>query len=265
MAGTEPSDGSSMRPLAVVVLAALVGAGMALLANAFLDDDARSATNRPTLRAADETTTTAAAAPATSTTSVAPSTTVVGDVPELSLPSAVPTAPPSEPLGVYREGELVLTGSVPTEELAAKYLQRAASVIGEDNVAMQMTIDPRVAADTMTIEVDEQFRFPSGRVEFNPEFEALLNLGVAALQLLPESTLVITGHTDSVGDEGTNQALSVARAQVVVDFMVERGIPAERIVARGAGESEPIAPNDTPEGREANRRVEATLEGITPG
>src|ERR687895_1334409 len=99
-----------------------------------------------------------------------------------------------------------------------------------------MTLDRRVAGTTLRIDVEESFRFPEGAVTFDPEYEALLNLGAAALQLLPESTLVVTGHTDSRGSEATNLALSTARAQVVVDFMVSRGLPANRVVAVGAGE-----------------------------
>jgi len=180
----------------------------------------------------------------------------------LDLAEASPTAPPQEPVGVYRNGKLVLRGSVPSAVMAEAYAARAATVLGADNVTVEMTLDARVMADTLTVDVDQEFRFPSGGIVFDAEYEALLNLGVAALQLLPEATLIITGHTDDVGDEGTNLALSQARAQVVVDWMVDRGISPERVVARAAGETEPIADNTTPGGREANRRVEAVLEGI---
>ncbi len=183
---------------------------------------------------------------------------------ELDLPEADPTEPPREPNGTYSDGKVVLRGSVPSPELAAGFLDRAGSVLGEDNVTMEMTLDERVEGESMTIEVQEQFRFPEGGVTFDPEFEALLNLGAAALQLLPEATLAVTGHTDDAGSEATNLALSQARAQVVVDWMVGKGVAPERVVARGAGESEPIADNATPEGREANRRIEAVLEGVAP-
>lgn len=189
----------------------------------------------------------------------------VSEASELDLPEADPTEPPQEPAGTYADGQVVLRGSVPDPELAAGFLDRAGSVLGEENVTMEMTLDERVEGETMTIEVQEQFRFPEGGVTFDPEFEALLNLGAAALQLLPEATLVVTGHTDDAGSEATNLALSQARAQVVVDWMVGKGVAPERVVARGAGESEPIADNATPEGREANRRIEAVLEGVAPG
>ena len=181
-----------------------------------------------------------------------------------ALPAADPDAPPTEPLGVYRDGRVTLGGSVPDEGLAAAYQRKVGGVIGEENVTMAMTVDPRVSGTSLRIDVDERFQFPAGSAEFDPQFEALLNLGVAALQLVPESTLIVTGHTDDVGDPQVNDALSLERAQIVVDFMTRGGIPPERVVARGAGESQPIADNATPEGRQANRRIEATLEGVSP-
>jgi outer membrane protein OmpA-like peptidoglycan-associated protein len=205
-----------------------------------------------------------AATNTTSRSSTTSTSSKVADAELPALPQADTSLPPVEPIGVYKDGKVVLGGSVPRAELAAGYLEKLRGVIGADNVSMQMSLDPRVSGETMRIDVDERFQFPTGQITFAPDFEALLNLGAAALRLLPETTLVVTGHTDAVGSDATNQALSVARAQLVVDFMVNAGIPADRIVARGAGETEPIADNATPEGRQANRRIEATLEGLTP-
>lgn len=70
----------------------------------------------------------------------------------------------------------------------------------------------------------------------------------------------IGGHTDSFGTEAANQTLSEARAQSVRDFLVGRGIPAEKMVAVGYGEAQPIASNDTPEGRAQNRRITFTWQ-----
>lgn len=159
---------------------------------------------------------------------------------------------------------MTLQGSVPSADLAEAYRQRVAGVIGEENVVVEMTLDPRVSGETLDIDVDEQFQFPEGSISYDEEFNSLLTLGAFALELLPETILVVAGHTDSQGDEATNQALSVARANLVRDFMVRGGVPSERIIARGAGEGEPIADNATPAGRQANRRIEARLEGVAP-
>ena len=211
--------------------------------------------------------TTSAAPGAATSSSTSPrssASTTTSAVPAPELPAADPDAPPTEPLGVYRDGTVTLGGSVPTPELAAAYQRKVGGVIGEENVTMAMTLDPRVSGTSLRIDVDERFQFPVGSAAFDPQFEALLNLGVAALQLVPESTLIVTGHTDDIGDPQVNEALSLQRAQIVVDFMTRGGIPAERVIARGAGESEPIADNATPEGRQENRRIEATLEGVSP-
>ncbi len=76
--------------------------------------------------------------------------------------------------------------------------------------------------------------------------------------IMEKSGLVIEigGHTDNVGREETNESLSQARAESVMAYVINRGIDAERIQAKGYGESEPIANNETEEGRQENRRVE---------
>ncbi len=72
----------------------------------------------------------------------------------------------------------------------------------------------------------------------------------------PDIKVEIDGHTDSVGSDAYNQRLSQARAQAVVEYLVKHGIGRDRLVAKGFGETKPVAPNTTPEGRAKNRRVE---------
>lgn len=69
-------------------------------------------------------------------------------------------------------------------------------------------------------------------------------------------TVVITGHTDSTGDAGYNRDLSRRRANSVRNYLMSQGVPGSKLEARGRGESEPIADNDTREGQRRNRRVE---------
>ncbi len=78
-------------------------------------------------------------------------------------------------------------------------------------------------------------------------------------ELLSENPTIkveISGHTDDVGGDDYNQKLSQDRAKAVVDHLVTKGIPAERLLYAGYGESQPLARNDTPEGRQENRRTE---------
>ena len=73
-------------------------------------------------------------------------------------------------------------------------------------------------------------------------------------------TIVIVGHTDDVGQEEDNVALSKSRAEAIASALIEKGIDASRIKTRGLGESSPIDTNDTPEGRAANRRTEVIIK-----
>lgn len=182
----------------------------------------------------------------------------------LTLPPADPNGPPQAPFGIFTGGKLYLRGSVPSVEVAEGYQRKAIGVLGAGNVVVEMTLDPRAPAGPARVIVEEQFIFPENSAAIDPKFDRLLAIGAYALEKVPESTLVITGHTDSVGSADYNQQLSEQRAQIIVDYMVSKGIPADRIVAVGRGEAEPIADNGTPEGRARNRRIEGTLEGIMP-
>jgi OOP family OmpA-OmpF porin len=68
--------------------------------------------------------------------------------------------------------------------------------------------------------------------------------------------LILSGHTDNVGSEDFNLKLSTKRAEAVKNYLINKGIAAERITAKGFGETMPIAPNDTEQNRAINRRVE---------
>lgn len=81
----------------------------------------------------------------------------------------------------------------------------------------------------------------------------------------PGLHLEVEGHTDSVGSDEYNQQLSERRAGAVRDYLVQQGITADGIVARGLGKTQPVASNDTPEGRQQNRRVELVLSGEAIG
>jgi OOP family OmpA-OmpF porin len=100
-------------------------------------------------------------------------------------------------------------------------------------------------------------------VNFRSNSDMLLDgantaLNAAAQTLIdnPELVVEVAGHTDDVGDENYNAGLSLARAVSVRDYMVGLGVDPARITARGYGESDPVASNETPEGRAKNRRVE---------
>jgi outer membrane protein OmpA-like peptidoglycan-associated protein/tetratricopeptide (TPR) repeat protein len=94
------------------------------------------------------------------------------------------------------------------------------------------------------------------------ESNAALDMLVELLVQNPRMTMEISGHTDNLGNDAYNQKLSEARAQSVVTYLLSKGIDPSRVVAKGYGESRPVAPNrtpagkDNPEGRKQNRRTE---------
>jgi flagellar motor protein MotB len=169
-----------------------------------------------------------------------------------------------EAVGIYRDGGVVLQGSVPDEATAEAYVRRLGAALGGgDDVSSMLTLDRRTSGDELRIEVERSFSSPVGAT-FDPAFDALASLAETLLDELPEATLVLTGHTDAVGTEATDRALSVASARLAADHLVDLGVPADRITATGAGHSQPVRTDGSPEGRAANRRITAAFEGITP-
>jgi outer membrane protein OmpA-like peptidoglycan-associated protein len=101
--------------------------------------------------------------------------------------------------------------------------------------------------------------FDVNRADLRPAArESLMNLA-EVLQRYPDTEIAIAGHTDSDGSESHNQTLSERRAQAVFDILVAQGVSAGRLSVIGFGESQPVADNSTPEGKQANRRVELSI------
>jgi OOP family OmpA-OmpF porin len=98
--------------------------------------------------------------------------------------------------------------------------------------------------------------FETGRSVIRPESYAVLDQVAASLVANPDIRIEIAGHTDNVGADAANRRLSQTRADAVRAYLAQRGVAIERMVARGYGESLPVADNATPEGRAMNRRVE---------
>ena len=104
--------------------------------------------------------------------------------------------------------------------------------------------------------------FATGRAEVRSEFYSVLDSVAQVLKEFNKTRIVVSGHTDSTGSAELNQTLSEQRAGSVKSYLVNGGVAAGRINAYGYGFRRPIASNDTPEGRQANRRVELELEPI---
>lgn len=99
-------------------------------------------------------------------------------------------------------------------------------------------------------------RFDVGKATLKPESMGIINTIVEMMEEHPEINFSIEGHTDSDGDADANQKLSEDRANTVMQKLVSLGISSDRLSAKGFGESNPLGPNNTSEGKANNRRVE---------
>ncbi len=98
--------------------------------------------------------------------------------------------------------------------------------------------------------------FETGSARLTSAARVVLNPVAESLRANPDVRIEISGHTDATGSLSTNMRLSQQRAEAVRDYLVLRGVWADRLEARGRGPDSPIASNSTPEGRAMNRRVE---------
>lgn len=118
-------------------------------------------------------------------------------------------------------------------------------------------VAPRVvepaAPRTLTL---EGVNFDNGSARLRPEFIAILDNAAATLKEWGEIKVEVAGHTDSAGTDKYNLGLSQRRAEAVRDYLIRQGVAADRLTAKGYGESMPVADNKTAEGRYRNRRVE---------
>ncbi len=120
---------------------------------------------------------------------------------------------------------------------------------------------PTEEVQNQLTEYARTINFNSGRSTFKDGTEPTLQAIAAILKEYPKANFTIEGHTDSTGGDALNQRLSEARANAVMDYLVNNGISAARLSAQGFGETMPIDSNRTRSGRAANRRVEVKLAG----
>ena len=101
--------------------------------------------------------------------------------------------------------------------------------------------------------------FESGSTNLTPMGLGILDDMAGVLQRVGDKPVLITGHTDTVGNSTANLALSNKRAEAVKQYLIGRNINATRLSTTGKGDSDPIDSNDNEEGRTRNRRIEFTL------
>lgn len=109
------------------------------------------------------------------------------------------------------------------------------------------------------VKFDSGILFDIDKTFVKPDAQVSLTKLARSLQNNPQTNILVVGHTDSTGTAAHNMDLSIRRASAVKSFLVGEGVAASRLTTQGKGETEPIAPNATAEGRAQNRRVEIVI------
>ena len=123
--------------------------------------------------------------------------------------------------------------------------------------------------NAIKLSINSQLLFPSGKWDMSESAKQSIAKVAAILAPHQKTKIVVNGYTDTtpIGPElraqgvGSNQQLSLMRAQTVANYLISQGVHPNLVSAQGFGDADPVASNDTPEGRAQNRRVEITLVG----
>jgi len=120
-------------------------------------------------------------------------------------------------------------------------------------------VDVQRQGDNIVLNMPSGITFDFDRYDLKPEFRPVLDNLASTLNEYNQTRIEVVGHTDSKGSDAYNMTLSQNRANSVAGYLGSRGVASSRMIVSGAGESRPIASNDTEAGRAQNRRVEITL------
>jgi len=119
--------------------------------------------------------------------------------------------------------------------------------------------------DTINLVMPGNITFGSGSADLNPSFFSVLDSVALVLKEYNKTTVDVSGHTDSTGSAQKNQALSEERANTVAQYLRTKGVADQRLAVAGFGPTHPVASNDSPDGRQRNRRVEISLTPMQQG
>ena len=124
-------------------------------------------------------------------------------------------------------------------------------------------VDVTSDGQSILVNLPNGVTFPVNSYTVQPQFRPTLDQIAASLVQYPNSLIDVYGHTDSTGSDAYNQTLSDNRARSVAGYLSSHGVNSARIRSQGFGETQPVASNDTEEGRAANRRVEIKIVPVT--
>ncbi|MGZ3306014.1 MAG: OmpA family protein [Asticcacaulis sp.] len=140
---------------------------------------------------------------------------------------------------------------------ATDYMERQAAELGRQLTGIGGAVSRHGATVRITLPADAVFTRATAEVD--PKFSPVFDNVASILHQYPATYIDIVGFADSQGSKAFNQSLSEKRANAAAAYLVDHRVQSERIYVAGKGEAEPLASNDTAEGRARNRRVEITL------
>jgi outer membrane protein OmpA-like peptidoglycan-associated protein len=119
--------------------------------------------------------------------------------------------------------------------------------------------------DNITLNMPSSITFATNSADLNAQFYNALDGVSMVLKEYNKTVIEVAGHTDSTGSDQYNQQLSQRRASAVANYLASHGVVNQRLITVGAGETHPVASNDSESGRAQNRRVEMTIVPVTKG
>lgn len=233
---------------------------------------AANTTTTSTPAAANASTTSAPAAANASTTTGAASTSSVTPNTPATSPSVAPDTPylqlpdgsPQPVVAIFDTSTITLTGNVPSQEAATRLESLAlANSQTPASVVNNLIVNPGVPLNVgvRVIELNSA-RFPSGSETILPDHAAELNRVVRVMSALPNVSVLVVGHADQIGPNDANFALSVNRAQAVVNYLIFSGVSAARISSRGVGTTDLLTNAGDEVSLALNRRTEFIFTGL---
>jgi len=158
----------------------------------------------------------------------------------------------------FADGTWSLRGKAPSTEALASANGLIAALPDAASWQLDLAGPPPIEAcraGLAAFSADHQILFQSGSAKLTDESVAALGSVASILAECPDAIVHVEGHTDADGDASANLALSVSRAETVTGVLASKGIAADRLYAIGYGETLPVASNDTPAGKQKNRRI----------
>ncbi|QFU03409.1 putative lipoprotein YiaD precursor [Halomonas sp. THAF5a] len=140
------------------------------------------------------------------------------------------------------------------------YMDKQEEQLRQSTQGTGIGVDRR--GDDIVLNMPSEVTFAFDSSDLTPNAQTALNDVARVLQQYPDTRVNIAGHTDSTGDAGYNQQLSERRASAVGNYLAQSGVTRNRLNMTGYGENQPVASNQTEQGRAQNRRVEITLTPI---